>query len=114
MTYALAESFNEEVQFDLLFYRFLLQPTLGGEKGIPIVHFFDCCIRWSATSMFPSRGTIDLLNCIFNNWVNVFGGPKTLTLDWESGMCGEDVGNLAIYNQTTLKIQGISPKGLAC
>lgn len=85
LTYSLAQSFNEEVQFDLLFYRSLLQPTSGGDKGIPVVHFIDCCIRWSACSMSPTRGTVDCLNCIYNSWVTIFGAMKTFTMDGKVG-----------------------------
>ena len=56
LTFSLAHQFNEEVQFDLMFYRSLLQPSLGGERGIPICHLIDCCIRWSACIVPPLKG----------------------------------------------------------
>ena len=84
-TYSLAEAFNQEVQFDLLFYRSLLQPTLGGEQGIPICHLIGCCIRWSSFTMLLSRTTADLLNCISTSWVTIFGSMTILTLDGNQG-----------------------------
>ena len=96
-------SFNEEVQFDLLFYHSRLEPGLGGAHGIPIIHLIDCCIRWSACLKSQSKTTKDLLDGISLAWVNVFGGMQTLTLDGETGMRGKDVDDWAMYNQITLK-----------
>ena len=45
--FSLALVFHEDVQFELLFDRSALQPGLGGQHGIPIVHPIDCCTRWS-------------------------------------------------------------------
>ena len=110
LTYSLAELFNEEVQFDLLFYRSLLQPTLGGEKGIPICHVIDCCARWSACTMAQSKSTIDLLNCISTSWVTLFGDMKTLTMDGESGMRAKEIDDWAIHSQVTLKYKAPDQK----
>ena len=103
LTFSLALQFNEEVQFDLLFYHSQLQPLLNCEKGIPIVHCIDCCIRWSACTVSPSRKTQDLLDCISGSWVDVFGNMKTLTLDQETGMRGKEVDDWAMYNQIAMK-----------
>ena len=102
LTYSLALSFNEEVQFDLFFYHSRLEPGLGGARGVPIAHFIDCCIRWSACMVSQSKTIWDLLNCISNGWVGVFGNMLTLTLDGESGMKGKEVDDWAMYNQITM------------
>lgn len=44
LIYSLAGILNEEVPFDLLFYRSALQPNLDNEKGIRINHLTDCSI----------------------------------------------------------------------
>ena len=103
LTYSLALSFNEEVQFDLLFYHSRLEPGFGGANGVPIAHLIDCCIRWPACVASPSKTIWDLLNCISNGWVSVFGNMQTLTLDGESGMKGKEVDAWAMCNQITMK-----------
>ena len=60
LTYSLALAFQEEVQCELLFYRSLLEPGLGGERVIPIVHVIDCRIRRFACVKAPSRSTVEL------------------------------------------------------
>lgn len=96
-------SFNDEVQFDLSFYRSACEPGLAGEKGIPLVHVMDCCVRWSAVVKPQFRTTRHLLECISLAWVNVFGGMGTLTLDGEIGMGGEEVDDWAMYGQMAMK-----------
>lgn len=103
LTYSLAEICNEEVQLDLMFYRSMLQPTFGGEKGIPICHLIECCVRWSACTMAKFKSTTDLLDCISISWVTVIGSPEMLTLDGGSGMRAKEVDNWALYNQVTFK-----------
>ena len=103
LPYSLALSFNEGVQFDLIFYHSRLEPGLGGAHGIPVLHFIDCCIRLSARIKSQSKSTRDLLDGISLAWVNVFGGVQTLILDGETGMRGRAVDAWAIYNQITLK-----------
>ena len=112
LTFSLAESFNEEVQFDLLFYKSLLQPTLGGEKGIPICHLMGCCIRWSACTTSPTRNTANFLNCISNSWIMVFERMETLTLDGESGMRAKEVDDWAMYNRVTFQARGTTSESL--
>lgn len=71
LTYSLAMTFNEEVQFDLMFYHGALEPGLRGAHGIPIVHLIDCCIRWSARIRSQFGTTRDLSECISLAWVNI-------------------------------------------
>ena len=78
--------FNEEVQFDFLFYTSLIEPTRG---LMPICHLIDTCIRWSATAVSRSKEETDLLNCISTIWIAIFGPPEVLTSDLESAMKGQ-------------------------
>ena len=103
LTYSLAQNFNKDVKFDLMFYRNLLQPEFGGERGIPICHLIGCCIRWSACTMASSKSTSDLLNCISTSWVSVFGNTKTLTLDGGTLVRAMEVDDWAMFNQVAPK-----------
>ena len=51
-TFKLSLAFNEEVQFDLMFYHSLLQPRRG---NITILHLVDCCIRWDAACVLAGK-----------------------------------------------------------
>ena len=103
LTYSLAMPFNEEVQFDLMFYHSSLEPGLGGVQCIPITHLIGCCIRWSARTRSSSKSIRDLLDNISLAWVNVSGGMQTRTLDGERGMKGKEADGWAKYNQMTTK-----------
>lgn len=41
LTYSLALAFDEEAQFDLMFYPSRLEIGLGGDHGIPVAHRID-------------------------------------------------------------------------
>lgn len=53
--------------------------------------------------MAKARSTTDLLDCISNSWIMVFGSMRTLTLDGGSGMRAKDVDDWAMYNHVALK-----------
>ena len=103
LTFSFALPFQEEVQFDLLFYRSALQPGLGGENGIPIVHLIDCCIRWSACIKSRSTTIRDLSDSMSIAWINAFGNMTVLTLDGDSGMRGKEADAWAMCSQLALK-----------
>ena len=103
LIYSLAVSFNEEVQFEFVFYHSRFKFGLGGAHGISVVHLIDCCIRWSACMRSQSKTTRELLGGISLAWVNVSGGMTTLVLDGEIGMRGEHVDDVTMYNQIALK-----------
>ena len=90
-------AFNEDVQFDLLFYRGRLGAKLGGAHGVPIIHLIDCCIRWSACLKPQSKTILDLFDGISLAWVDVFGGMRVLTFDGETGIRGNEVDDRAMY-----------------
>ena len=108
-TFRLVLSLQEGVQFDLLFYHFALQPGLGGEIGIPIVHWIDCCIRWSARMMRPPRSARDLLDGISIAWENVFGGMTVLISDGDTGVRSKHADGWAMYSQ---RCSALEPKSL--
>ena len=87
---SLAMSFNEEVQFDLMFYRSGLEPSLGGEKGIQI------CVR------SISRTIRGLSECISIAWVNVLGGMSALIFDGETRVKGKEVDDWAMWSQMAM------------
>lgn len=102
-TFSLALPFQEEVQFDLLSHHSAFELGLGGEKGIPIVHLIDCCIRWSACMMSSSRSARDLLHCIPAAWVNVLDGMHVLIVDGEAGVRFKEVDDWAMCSQIALR-----------
>ena len=71
-------AFNEEVQFDLLFYHSLVDQP---DKLRNIAHLVDCCIRWSATGECETKEEEELTSKISAIWVSIFGPMETLTLD---------------------------------
>lgn len=103
LTFSLALAFDEGVQFDLMPYRSQLEFALGGARGIFIAHFVGCCIGWSACVLSLSKSTNDLLDCISNAWVHVFGKMGTFTLHTERDRKGKDIDDWAMCNQMTMK-----------
>ena len=98
---------QEGVQFELLPYKSALDPGLGGEKGIPIVHLVDCCMRWFACMMSPPRAATDFLQFISTAWANAVGNLKIPALDGGTGMRSKEFGDRAMYNQTALKYKAV-------
>jgi len=80
---SVVESFNKEVQGDILFY-----------KSHIILHLVDSCIKWSSAGIMPSRSTADLLSTIGRIWISLFGPMQTLVFDHESGIDTETAGTL--------------------
>eukprot|EP00973_Karenia_brevis_P019732 2705599-Karenia_brevis.AAC.1 len=58
-TFRLSLAFNEDAQFDLMFYRSILQPE---RDQLAIIDLVDACIRWDCTQVSPSREEDDLLS----------------------------------------------------
>ena len=91
-----------EVQFDLLFYRSLLQPKRG---LLPIIHLIDVCIRFSRCGIVPSKEEIDLTTGISTLWIAIFGAMQTLMLDEETAMRGQCVMDWASANGIHIKFK---------
>ena len=78
----MVEQFNQEVQFDPMFYHSLFDP----ETMLVIVHLVDVCIRWSATGVVKGRREEQLCSGISRVWIAIFGPMQVPVLDEESGM----------------------------
>ena len=53
--------------------------------------------------MVKSNGTTDLLDCISNSWISIFGSMTILALDGENGMRAKEVDDWAMHNQVILR-----------
>eukprot|EP00434_Breviolum_minutum_P026800 symbB.v1.2.023686.t2/scaffold2188.1/size86315/1 len=74
------ESFNQEVQIDLLFY-----------KTFIILHAIDACIRWSAVAILPNRESSSILAGFCNSWLRIYGPPQHVLTDQEGGLVRDEV-----------------------
>ena len=74
----LATSFNEHVEFDLLFY-----------KTHIVFHLICRATRWHATKEIHDKTTETLLNCLVECWISIHGPMQNLHMDGESGMCND-------------------------
>jgi len=92
----MVDRFNEEVQFDLMFYH---------EGGVlaNIVHLVDVCIRWSATRIVETK-KMELTKAVSDMWTTIFGPMETLTQD-ETGMRGQHAAEWAASNEIGLKFK---------
>ena len=79
-TAKIVHDFNQEVQFDLLFWKHLV-----------VCHLVDTCIRFSVGGLTKSRETTDVLEVITQVWIRVFSPMKRLVSDHE-GALDSDVG----------------------
>ena len=101
-TIRMVENFNEEVQFDLMFYESLIDKKRG---RLPIIHLIDACIRWSTTAIVASREEEELTMGISRAWISTFGSMTTLVQDGETGMRGQLALDWALANAITLKFK---------
>ena len=101
-TFRIVLEFNEEVQWDLLFYMSLIEPT---EHQRPISHLVDACIRWSSTALPRSREEADLCSAIAAQWIRIHGPMKTLVIDGETGLTGRCASDWAQAHGLNLKIK---------
>ena len=104
-SFRLTNNFNEEVQFDLLFYHSRM--TGGGHQATPdtkvIVHLVCSCIRWSAGCVVPNKEEETLMTAISRIWISIYGPMETLVMDEETGMRGRCVMDWAEANTVGLK-----------
>ena len=78
----LAETFNKEVQMDLLFY-----------KTHVVLHCIDSCTRWTSVSLLPNREPSSIIDGFANCWVRLFGPPTNILSDQEGGLITDLVGD---------------------
>ena len=74
-TVSLPDTFNEQVECDLLFIH----------KHI-IFHLVDRCTRWHAAKLVPNKEADTMLQAINEAWISVHGPMKELITDGESGI----------------------------
>ena len=94
--FRMVDRFNEEVQFDLMFYH-------EGGVLVNIIHLIDVCIRWSATRIVETKEEAELTKAISDMWITIFGPMETLTQDEETGMRGQHASEWAASNEIGLK-----------
>ena len=70
----LTTRFNEIIQCDLLFV-----------FTLAVLHIVDEATRWSAVQVLKSRSEEDLCDGFNNGWIKIWGPPRVLIIDQESG-----------------------------
>ena len=94
---SLTSSFNEGIQFDLLFL----------DDGI-VVHLIDLCIRWAQGIFVASREPRDVLPAIEHIWFRVYGVPGYIVSDQEGALFSDEGADWADRWVTDLRSK---PKG---
>ena len=106
-TFKISLAFNEEVEFDLMFYQSLVEPRRG---RLVIVHLVDCCIRWDVATVIANKEEDTILAAITMFWIAIFGPMGTLTLDEETGMRGRRAADWADAHNIQLRFKAPSRK----
>jgi hypothetical protein len=101
-TFKISLAFNEEVEFDLMFYQSLVEPRRG---RLVIVHLVDCCIRWDVATVIANKEEDTILAAITMFWIAIFGPMGTLTLDEETGMRGRRAADWADAHNIQLRFK---------
>ena len=76
----LSTSFNDTVQWDILFYR----------KHM-ISHLLDEAVRWSAGSVLANKDAPALIKAITSDWFRIRSPMRVLIADGEKGLASEEV-----------------------
>ena len=100
--FRLSLKFNEEVQFDLMFYTSQLQPERG---SLTVMHLVDTCIRWDVSAVIAAKTEDVLCAAITTWWISIFGPMEVLTLDEETGMRGQTCSDWAASHTIELKFK---------
>ena len=77
-SFRMVYDFNVEVQFDILFYKSILEP---GRGLLNIVHLIDVCIRFTVARIVNSKEDIELTRAIAAAWIAYFGEMQSLVPD---------------------------------
>ena len=80
---SLSEHFNDDVQFDLMFYTSVLEPARG---QLTIIHLCDAAVRYSRAGFTATKDEMNLTKAISDLWIAFFGPMQTVVLDEEGGM----------------------------
>eukprot|EP00972_Heterocapsa_arctica_P114422 16442375-Heterocapsa_arctica.AAC.1 len=77
-TATLATMFNQEVEFDLLFWETFI-----------VLHLCDIATRFTMAVIVDNRMTDSIINAIVCSWFRVFGPPSRITSDGEGALDSE-------------------------
>ena len=77
-SHRLSTAFNQVVQWDILFY-----------KSFMISHLCDGATRFSVAVVISDKEVTTIIRSIANGWIRLFGPPKLLLVDGESGLDSE-------------------------
>lgn len=84
----------------LTFNHSIVERSLGGAHGIPVIHLIDNCTRSSAIAALNNKDNNSSLEIISKHWINIFGAMEALILDVEAGVKkGWDVDDWAMQSQ---------------
>ena len=75
----MAQSFNELVQWDILFHR-----------DLAISHMVDEATRWCTASVLPSKSAASIITAITRDWLRPHGAMKVLIADQERGLLSDE------------------------
>eukprot|EP00971_Amphidinium_carterae_P188088 3733277-Amphidinium_carterae.4 len=81
--------FNSLVQMDVMYY------TPQQQEQLMIVHFIDAATRYSQAFVLSNRTEQCLCNAIADKWITIFGCPKIIESDSETGLVGQYAANFA-------------------
>eukprot|EP00971_Amphidinium_carterae_P299493 5950260-Amphidinium_carterae.1 len=65
------------------------------QEQLMIVHFIDSATRFSQALVLSNRTEQCLCSAIADKWISVFGCPKTIESDSETGLVGQYAANFA-------------------
>ena len=76
----MATEMGMALQWDILFY-----------KDYAISHLIDEATRFIVTSILPGRSSVDIIRAIDKDWVRIFGPPRLIVVDGETGFDTEEI-----------------------
>ena len=74
----MATELGMAVQWDILFY-----------KDKMISHLIDEATRFTVASVLPGKSGVDFVRAIDKDWVRIFGPPRLIVADGETGLDSE-------------------------
>lgn len=96
-TSRLIEEFNDTVQHDLFFIR-----------THPVMHLIDSCIRWTRAGFIADKESGTLMRSLYKLWLSLYGGPRVLESDQESGLITDAAKQMLQRWNTQLVQKGVN------
>eukprot|EP00971_Amphidinium_carterae_P338356 6475627-Amphidinium_carterae.1 len=81
--------FNNLIQMDVMYY------SPQQQDQLMIVHFIDAATRYSQAAVLSSRTEQCLCSAISDKWISIFGCPRVIESDSETGLVGQYAANFA-------------------